>query len=86
MLTWASKRASLLTVDWKVETLDHWMVVMLVAATDSRKVGGKAAEMVEMKVELKAGWTAVTTVGASVGKKVVHLVEKLDSSARKKAE
>lgn len=56
-----------------------WMVVMLAAAMDSTKVDGKVVEMVEMKVELKAGWTAVTTVGASVGKKVVHLVEKLDS-------
>jgi hypothetical protein len=35
--------------------------------------------MAEMKVELKAGRTVARLVGALVGKKVVHLVEKLDS-------
>lgn len=37
--------------------MDIWMVVMLVAAMDSTKADGKVAEMVEMKVELKAGGT-----------------------------
>lgn len=52
---------------------------MLAAAMDSTKVDGKVVEMVEMKVELKAGRTVARLVGALVGKKVVHLVEKLDS-------